>query len=275
MPSLRLKAILIAILVTVLWSSSWVLIKIGLRHSLPAVTFAGLRYTLAFLCLAPFVLLNSSHRQALKRLSRREWFRLSLLGVVYYTLTQSAIFLALAYLPANMVSLLLNLTSIFVGIAGIFLLKERPSALQWVGIFLAAAGVGIYFFPASLPQAQIIGVGFGLFCMAANVASSLFGREVNREARLSPLLVTFVSMGVGAARRGKGNSMDNAQELSHSAWRQLAHEWSEAQEAWHDSTTEYFEHYFANPLESETGTFQRALESLLATLQAAREAAAS
>jgi drug/metabolite transporter (DMT)-like permease len=119
--------------------------------------------------------------------------------VVYYTLTQGAIFLALAYLPANMVSLLLNLTSIFVGLAGIFLLDERPSALQWVGIVLAAAGVGIYFFPVSLPQAQVVGIGIGLFCMAANVASSLFGREMNREARLSPLVVTFVSMGVGAA----------------------------------------------------------------------------
>lgn len=199
MPSSRLKAILAAVFVTVLWSSSWVLIKIGLRNSLPAITFAGLRYSLAFLCLAPFVLLNPSRRQALKRLSRKDWGKLSLLGVVYYTLTQGAMFLALAYLPANMVSLLLNLTSIFVGFAGIFLLNERPSALQWIGIILAAAGVGIYFFPISLPQTQIAGVGIGLFCMAANVASSLFGREVNREARLSPLVVTFVSMGVGAA----------------------------------------------------------------------------
>lgn len=118
--------------------------------------------------------------------------------MVFYTITQSAMFLALAALPANMVSLLLNLTSIFVGIAGIFLLKERPSPLQWVGIGLAALGVGVYFFPISLPQAQIVGVGIGLFCMAMNVASSLFGREVNRSAKLPPLVVTFVSMGVGS-----------------------------------------------------------------------------
>ncbi len=195
----RLKAILIAIFVTFLWSTSWVLIKIGLRNSLPAITFAGLRYTLAFLCLAPFVLLNPSQRAALKRLTRRDWGKLSLLGMVYYTLTQGAMFMALNFLPANMVSLLLNLTSVFVGIAGIFLLKESPTHLQWTGIGLATVGVGIYFFPVSLPQAQIVGVGIGLFCMMMNVASSLFSREVNRGAMLPPLVVTFVSMGIGSA----------------------------------------------------------------------------
>ena len=179
-----------------LWSTSWVLIKIGLRNSLPPVSFAGLGYTLAFLCLAPFVLFKPSQRRVLKRLTLQEWGKLALMGVVYYTITQSAMFLALATLPANMVSMLLNLTSVFVGIAGIFLLKEHPSPLQWIGIGLMALGVGIYFFPIALPQAQIVGVGIGLFCMLMNVASSLFSREMNRGATLPPLVITFVSMGV-------------------------------------------------------------------------------
>ncbi len=197
-PSARLKAILQAVFVTFLWSSSWVLIKVGLRNNLPPITFAGLRYTLAFLCLAPLVLFKPSQRSALAQLTPKDWVKLALLGVVYYTLTQSAMFLALAYLPANMVSLLLNLTSVFVGIAGIILLKEYPSPLQWSGIGLAALGVGIYFFPVSLPQMQMVGVGIGLFCMLMNVASSLFSREMNRGATLPPLVVTFVSMGIGS-----------------------------------------------------------------------------
>ena len=125
----------------------------GLHNNLPPITFAGLRYTLAFVCLAPFVLVKSSHRNALKRLTIKNWVKLALLGLVYYTLTQGAMFLALAYLPANMVSLLLNLTSIFVGIAGISLLKESPSRLQWFGIGLAGLGIGVYFIPIFLPKA--------------------------------------------------------------------------------------------------------------------------
>ncbi|KAF0107294.1 MAG: hypothetical protein FD146_1772 [Anaerolineaceae bacterium] len=198
-PSRRLTAILLAIFVTLLWSTSWVLIKIGLRNSLPPITFAGLRYTLAFLCLIPFVFFNPKQRLALKALTRKEWGKLSLLGVVYITLTQGAMFLALAYLPANTVSLLLNLTSVFVGLAGIFLLREFPSWLQWTGIGLATLGVGVYFFPISLPPGQSIGIIIGLFCMVMNVASALFSREANRTGSLPPLIVTFVSMGVGSA----------------------------------------------------------------------------
>ena len=196
--SRRLTAILQAVFVTLLWSTSWILIKVGLRNSLPAITFAGLRYTLGFLCLLPFVFFNRRNRAALKALTRKDWGKLSLLGVVYICLTQSAMFLALSYLPANMVSLLLNLTSVFVGLAGIFLLKESPSWLQWIGIGLAASGVGIYFFPVNLPAGQVTGIFIGLFCMAMNVASSLLSREANRTGSLPPLIVTLVSMGVGS-----------------------------------------------------------------------------
>ena len=44
------RAVLQALLVTFLWSTSWVLIKIGLAD-IPALTFAGLRYVLALLVL--------------------------------------------------------------------------------------------------------------------------------------------------------------------------------------------------------------------------------
>ena len=40
-----------ALFVTFLWSTSWVLIKFGLQD-IPAISFAGLRYALAFLLLA-------------------------------------------------------------------------------------------------------------------------------------------------------------------------------------------------------------------------------
>jgi drug/metabolite transporter (DMT)-like permease len=194
----RLTAVLLAVFVTVLWSSSWVLIKIGLRGNLPPLTFAGMRYSLAFLVLIPFVLFNPSQQKVLKRLTRRDLGKLFLLGVVFYTITQGAMFMALESLPANTLSLLLNLTSVFVGIAGIFLLKEYPSLLQWAGICLAVVGVFIYFFPISLPREAFVGVGIGLFCMAANVISALFSREVNRNAVFPPLVVTFISMGIGS-----------------------------------------------------------------------------
>src|SRR5919106_5505468 len=144
-PSQQAIAVLQAIFVTVLWASSWVLIKLGLRASLPALTFAGLRYVLAFVCLIPFVLLNPASRAALQSLSRKDWGMLTLLGIVYYTLTQGSQFLSLAYLPAATVSLLLNLTPLMAGFFGIVFLREHPSQRQWFGIILTVIGVALYF----------------------------------------------------------------------------------------------------------------------------------
>lgn len=197
-PSLRVSAILQAIFVTILWASSWILIKIGLRNDLPPVTFAGLRYGLAWLCLLPFILSSQVKRSEFKSLSRTEWGRLGILGLVFYALTQGSQFLSLAYLPAAMVSLLLNLTPVVVGVAAVIFLNERPTALQWFGIGLATIGVGIYFLPIALPQAQVIGVTIALVGVLANAGSSLLGREINRSGLLTPLLVTFISMGIGS-----------------------------------------------------------------------------
>ncbi len=98
-----------------------------------------------------------------------------------------------------MLSLLLNLTSLFVAVTGIFFLGERPSFLQWVGTALTLFGMGIYFLPIAMSQAQWIGVLIALVCLAGNVAASLFGRRVNRGNARSPLIVTFISMGIGSA----------------------------------------------------------------------------
>ncbi len=54
-PRSHLVSVFQALFVTFLWSTSWILIKSGLDE-IPALTFAGLRYTLAFLVLAFLVL---------------------------------------------------------------------------------------------------------------------------------------------------------------------------------------------------------------------------
>ena len=76
----KLAAILQALLVTFLWSTSWVLIKFGL-DDIPALTFAGMRYVLAFLFLLPFFF-RSGQAAQLKTLTRKDWLTLAGLGLV-------------------------------------------------------------------------------------------------------------------------------------------------------------------------------------------------
>lgn len=193
----HIKAVLQALFVTLLWSTSWVLVKIGLKASLPAITFAGLRYFIAFLCLLPFILLNPAQRKGLRSLSRAAWGQLALLGLLFYTLTQGAQFASLAFLPAATLSLLLNFSPIFIALASGLLKDESPSLVQWGGILLTTAGALVYFLPLNLPTGQGIGLWIALICVLANSASSLLGRRVNHQSGLSPILVTAISMGIG------------------------------------------------------------------------------
>jgi drug/metabolite transporter (DMT)-like permease len=189
------QAVLLAVLVTVLWSSSWLLIKIGLQD-IPALTFAGLRYSLAFLILLPFNF-TPEMQKAYRRLTRKDVLFLVALGVLQYSLTQGAQFIGLSYLPMTTTSLLLNLTSLVVAVAGIFVLSERLSVLQWGGVLLNLLGVIIFFYPPVLPGQEWIGILVVLIGMLANAASALLGRKINRQGHLPAMLVTTVSMGIG------------------------------------------------------------------------------
>jgi drug/metabolite transporter (DMT)-like permease len=198
------RAVLQALFVTFLWSTSWVLIKFGLGEISPLV-FAGLRYMLAFLVLLPFLWRQPDANRSVfrvpssvKALTRGDWGRLIVLGLVYYALTQGAQFVALAYAPAVAVTLILSFTAVFVALLGIFTLGERPNGGQWLGILLALVGVVVYFYPFGFAEAQFIGIVAAVVGMLANSVSALLGRYVNRGGVIRPLTVTVISMGVGA-----------------------------------------------------------------------------
>jgi drug/metabolite transporter (DMT)-like permease len=190
------RAVLQALLVTFLWSTSWVFIKLGL-DDIPALTFAGLRYVLAWLCLLPLAV-RSGGFAALKGLPRREWGRLIALGLIFYTMTQGAQFLGLERLPAATTSLLLSVSPVVVALLGIALLAEHLNRAQVGGIGLYLVGVGVYFYPVVIPAEQVVGIGIMLVGVLANSLAAILGRDVNRRGTLSPLLVTVVSMGIGA-----------------------------------------------------------------------------
>ena len=188
--------VLQALLVTFLWSTSWILIKFGLDE-IPALTFAGLRYTLAFLVLAPVVAWKPEYRQAVASLSPQRWRQLIVLGLLFFTLTQGAMFMALANLPAMPVSLILSFSPAAVALLAIPMLGEYPSRLQWGGMTLFLVGVLAYFYPFAVPL-KPLGLAAALIGLLANVVSSVMGRAVNRRRDLHPLVVTVVSMGAGS-----------------------------------------------------------------------------
>jgi drug/metabolite transporter (DMT)-like permease len=190
------RAVLQSLFVVFLWGTSWVFVKVGL-HDLPPLTFAGLRYFLAFVALLVVSLLNNT-RSKFFELDKAEWLRILLLGILLYAGTQGAVFVALAYLPAVTVNLLWSFSNVLITMLGAIFLTERPRVLQWAGVLLAVIGAIIFFYPVAIPQNQIIGFNVAVFGVLMNAASSILGRAINRTAKYSPLIITVISMGVGS-----------------------------------------------------------------------------
>ena len=202
---------------TFLWSTSWVLIKFGLKE-IPAISFAGLRYALAFVTLLPALLARADLRAEVAGLTRSDWLRLSTLGVVMYTLTQGAQFVGLSFLPAVVLSLILSFSPAAVALLGVTFLGERLRRLQWAGVGLFLIGALVYFLPVTAPL-SVVGLAVAVVGMLANSWGAILGRSVNRDGRLHPLVVTSVSMGVGSLLLlATGVMVEGVPKLDASGW---------------------------------------------------------
>jgi drug/metabolite transporter (DMT)-like permease len=193
----RWIAVAEAFFVTLLWSSSFVIIKFGLLE-IPAPIFAGLRYAIAAVILLAIVLAIPAQRAGLKSLSRKWWKLLAVYGFLYYTVTQGTQFIGLALLPAIMVSFVFNFTIILVVILGTLFLHEPPTKAQLVLIAVAMIGAFLFFLPIDLSATAILGVLVVVIGLVANALSAILGRAVNRTQEVPALLVTAVSMVIGA-----------------------------------------------------------------------------
>jgi drug/metabolite transporter (DMT)-like permease len=191
----RLAAILQALFVAFLWSTSWVLIKIGLAD-IPPLTFAGLRYAIAAGVLMPFFLRGGGISSA-RTLKKHEWLLLAVLGVLFYPLAQGAQYISLDHLPAVTTNLLLGLSPVVIALLAAVLIREAPSWIQWLGVIVALLGSFVYFYPPQFPADAMIGVVAALVGIGANSLSTIISRKLNRQQNLSALTVTAISMGIG------------------------------------------------------------------------------
>jgi drug/metabolite transporter (DMT)-like permease len=216
-------ALIQATFVTFLWSTSWVLIKVGLTDlALRPLTFAGLRYVLAALILLPFAVHGLRRAAGTSPDGRRRVLgSVVALGLITYTVTQGAQFAALDHLPSVAVALALSTTPVLVAVAGLRG-NERPTAVQVAGAVAVVAGAAIYYGPLDLGPAGALGLAIAGLGVLANAASAILGRSLARDAL--PLAggvmgLTGVSMLVGAiALLGIGLAVEGLPALPLEAW---------------------------------------------------------
>ncbi len=211
----HLAATLQALLVTFLWSTSLIIIKIYINE-IPPLLFAGLRYAIAVVLLAPALW---RYREDIKALSKHDWLMLFILGVVYYAITQGAQFISLQYVDMVTISLILTFTSPFVAFIGILFLKEPVYPQQWIGTVIFILGVIIYFSQKNLATLSLFGIALVLLSLVSNGSGTVLGRYVNRGQKHNALVITGISMFFGAVLLlGTGLSLHGLPKFDVKSW---------------------------------------------------------
>jgi drug/metabolite transporter (DMT)-like permease len=190
----RLLGVLEALLVTFLWSSSYVLVKIGLDQiQIPPLTLVALRYAVASAVLIPLAL----RRGGSSMLGDPKFLaRIAILGLTGYSVAQGLQCLGLFYLPAVSVTFILNFTPVFVLVMGVFGLGERPTNVQLGGMALVLVGAYL-FFNDPLSGSSLMGVLITLISGLGWASYMVYSRYTFVREEFDLLGITAFSMGAG------------------------------------------------------------------------------
>jgi drug/metabolite transporter (DMT)-like permease len=188
----RTVAILEALVATVIWASSFILAKVGLRGMEP-FTLAGLRYFLGFLILLPLVARRGPSSLSMPR---RTWLLLAAIGLSAYTLGNGALFWSLEYVSATTSSFLVGLNPLLILFASTLWLNERPARWQVVGTAVTLAGLVLFFSPG-LQEGELFGLALTGVALLGFALFAILGRYVARERRANTLVLTAVPLAVG------------------------------------------------------------------------------
>lgn len=176
-----------------LWSSSFVAAKTGLRHLSPllfvAVRMAGCALVLVVLMLV----LGRSWRP----LGRLRWLHCAIAGVLVNGVGLMAPHVGLTLVAAAPLALVQSLTPLLTAVLGVVVLKERLRPAQWLGMLLGVAGVALVVgLAAAASTARLNGLLLGGVGVLGLVSGTLY---FGRFCRGVPLLPGAAAQFVAAA----------------------------------------------------------------------------
>jgi drug/metabolite transporter (DMT)-like permease len=143
--ALRGRSLLMYLGLCMVWGSTWLVIKIGLRD-LPPLFFAGIRMAVDCALLTPFALFRGGRRATPPEKRWIAWAGFLQIGVSY-----ACIFLASQWIPSGLTALLFSTFPIFVVFFAHGMLPEEPLTLRTAAsAALGLAGVAIIEGPAAV-----------------------------------------------------------------------------------------------------------------------------
>jgi drug/metabolite transporter (DMT)-like permease len=125
-------------MLAVIWSSTWVAIKIGLEDC-PPLLGAGVRFTVAGLLLLAFA-------AAQGRSLRTDRLLAGVLALFPFALTYGLIYWAEQYVPSGLTAVLFGVLPLYIALLGAALLPDAPLRVPIVvGVLIAIGGLALAF----------------------------------------------------------------------------------------------------------------------------------
>lgn len=191
----------VAILIgsTFLMGSSFIAGKILLNAGVPALLLVGFRFLVAALGTLGLVVWEgglSARGLVPALLSRADWLKVALIGLLQTGAVMGLLFLAMREIPAPMAALLLFTNPIWVALLARVFLREKLPLLRALGLALGAVGVALALgaggMQGRLWHGQLIGLGAAL-CWAT---ATLVNKRAN--LKIGVWALSFWQMLVGA-----------------------------------------------------------------------------
>lgn len=180
------------LLVSAIWGSSFVGVKMALSHAGP-LTIAALRYSIAAALLLPWVLKS---RHDAKPLHRSDWGKLTLIGFSQYAIGNGALFLALRTVSSTSASLAVSLVPIPIVLLEIIHLKEKPSRVHLAGILVAVTG-SVVFFVSDLRTITLGSLGLLALATISFAFMPVLGRDLVRKRVVNTTELTGIPLAIG------------------------------------------------------------------------------
>ncbi len=177
MKSFKVMAVLVVVLLSLIWSSTWLAIKIGLE-SLPPFLSAGWRFLIAFVPL--FVYSLRMHHPIPRDLKTHLFFLW--FSIINFTGGYALVYWGEQYINSGLASVLFAVMPFYVALFSIRLLpSEQITLKKMLGILTGFLGVLIIFHD-QLKISHPYGV-FGMIAVLISPAFSALGTIVGKKAR--------------------------------------------------------------------------------------------
>lgn len=208
---------LLAITGIVMFSAKAIMVKLGYRHDVDAVTLLLLRMTFALPFYA-FISVRETKKELSYTLSRKDFFAVFGLGFIGYYLASYFDFYGLQFISASLERLILFVYPTLVIIISAIVLKKRATKLQVYAILITYLGVFVAFADDLSVDGDDLWKGIiSIFLSALTYAGYLVGSGA-MIPKLGPIRFTAYAMTVSCIMVMLHYLASNSFEVLHQPW---------------------------------------------------------